>query len=58
MLLCPCTICFNTAKIIQNQQEVFGVTTEMNQGVPHIATQTIQSKIQNLLITKQVLREN
>ena len=26
-----CTICLNTAKIIQKQQGVFGITTEMNQ---------------------------
>ena len=31
MLLCPCTIYLNIAKIIQKQQEDFGITTEMNQ---------------------------
>ena len=31
ILQCLCTICLNTAKIIQKQQEVFRITTEMNQ---------------------------
>ena len=33
MLLCPCTTCLNTAKIIQKQQEIFEITTEINQTV-------------------------
>ena len=36
----------------------FGVTTEMNQTVVQITTYTIQLRVQNLLITKQVLPEN
>ena len=38
ILLCPYTICLNTAKIIQKQQEVFEITTEMNQIVVQITT--------------------
>ena len=30
-MLCSCTIYFNTEKIIEKQQEVFGIITEMNQ---------------------------
>ena len=38
MWSCPCTSYLNTAKIIQKQQEVFGITTEMNQIVAQITT--------------------
>ena len=31
MLSCPCTIYLTTVKIIQKQQNVFGITTEMHQ---------------------------
>ena len=31
ILQCLCKICLNTVKIIQKQQEVCGITTEMNQ---------------------------
>ena len=46
------------AKTIQKQQKVLGITTKMSRTVVEITTETIQLKIQNRLITKQVLQEN
>ena len=46
------------SKIIQKQQEVFRMTAEMNQTVVEITPWTVQLKIQNLLITKEVLQES
>ena len=46
------------AKTIQKQQKVLGITTEVSRTVVEITTETIQLKIQNRLITKQVLQEN
>ena len=46
------------AKTIQKQQKVLGITTKMSRIVVEITTETIQLKIQNRLITKQVLQEN
>ena len=45
-------------KLFKQQKEVLRIPTEMNQTVAKITTETIQLKIQNLLITKQALQEN
>ena len=39
---CLCTICLNIAKIIQKQQEVFGITTEMKQTVVQLKNYSIK----------------
>ena len=38
MLQCLSTICLNIAKIIKKQQEVSGITTEINQTLVQITT--------------------
>ena len=45
-------------KLFKEQQEVLGIPTVMNLTAVQITTETIQLKIQNLLITKQALQEN
>ena len=40
ILQCLCKICLNTAKIIQKQQKVFGITKEMNKIVLQVVQTT------------------